>query len=69
MRIPDARLLASDGLGFIAPILVEAGGTAAVIITQLVERDGLWALAAGEGTYHCISAYDDAYSPLNSDCG
>ena len=68
-RIRLARLIASDGPGFAAPILVEAGGTAAVIMSQLIDRGGLWALAAGAGAWRCISAYDAGFATLDADCG
>ncbi len=69
VEVRDARLIASDGLSFSAAILVEAGGTANVLMTQLIDQEGLWDVSAGAGTYHCMGAYDGAYTPLDGDCG
>ncbi len=58
-QVRDAELVASD-----AAILITAGGTAKVLMTQLVGGP-----ADGDGTYRCMGAYNGDFMPLDRACG
>ena len=80
VEITDVRLSGGAGSATGYAVMVDGGevlvrasileggvgndGTAYIVNSQLVVSG-----TAGVGAYHCVGTYDDAYSPLNSDCG